>query len=186
MGQSLIVSKFGFWVILATLWGHSIYASAESAGAPSVDPALFDQEPTPLIGLTAIDDPMNDYEEPNASARGGMEMQRYFSTTVVGKLQDCLAGIDKVLSEWTAANKLIPVEHIKTEHQLTLRIWDRTLTGIFEGGYRFDKGKSYVRASLDYFSLKGDQLPLAAIESMLGEYGMDQLTTNLQGALQCE
>ena len=150
------------------------------------DAAIFAKPPTPFIGITAIDDPMSDFEEPNASSRGAMEMQRFFSTTVVASLDDCLESINQVFVDWYSQHKLIPSQAIRKDDKLQLRIWDKSLQGIFEGGYQFNKQPAYIRASLDYFTLDGKKLPLVAIKSMIGDYKLNQLTTDLRGAMECE
>ena len=141
---------------------------------------------TPLLGMTAVDDFSSDIEEPNASEGGAMEMQRYFSTTVIAQIDNCLAKTQLVFNKWLTEHALIPTQQNQTENTLVLRIWDKEKKGLFEASYELNKAKSYVRTSLDYFEINGNKLQIETIKTISSTYHLAQLWTNLSAAIECD
>lgn len=154
--------------------------------APPIVNSILLQPPTPLLGITAIDDFLSDVEEPNASAGGAMEMQRYFSTIVISELDNCLSSTQKVFNDWYTSHGLIPSQQKQTKTSLTIHIWDKEAKGIFEAGYKLSQQPPYVRISLDYFQLNGDKLPVETIQTMANGYQLAKLWQNLSKAIECD
>ena len=147
---------------------------------------VLSNEPTPLMGLTSVDDFATEFEEPNANDRGGIEMQRYFSTTVVAQLQNCRDEIDAVFIQWYQEQGLIPSQRLEAKETFTVRLFDKENKGLFEAAYVFNTHPAYVRASLDYYDLSGNKLAPEMIGPILAAYNLDHLWDDLSGALKCE
>lgn len=142
--------------------------------------------PTPLIGMTAVDDFSSAIEEPNASAGGAMEMQRYFTTTILAKLKNCQAKTRTAFQEWYAGHGLIPSQEKIAESSMVIRIWDKEKNGIFEAKYELNQTESYVRSSLDYYQKNGKKLPIETITAMIEHYQLSLLWQALSEAMSCD
>tara|TARA_R110001599_G_C12266998_1_gene660930 strand:- start:1832 stop:2341 length:510 start_codon:yes stop_codon:yes gene_type:complete len=147
---------------------------------------IVQQKPTPLLGMTAVDDFSSDVDEPNASAGGAMEMQRFFSTMVLADLENCLKNTSTVFKKWYVKHGLIPSQQNQSDNSMMIRIWDADKNGIFEAGYELNTTKSYVRASLDYYQKNGKQLPIETIKIMIERYKLSVLWNDLTEAIACE
>ncbi len=150
------------------------------------DVKVLEQKAVPLMGITSVDDLDVEFEEPNAHAGGGMEMQRFFSTTIINKLSNCRNEIDGVFTQWTAQHGLVPSQRLQTSDTLVLRIMDKGQRGLFEAGYVFNQRPSYVRASLDYYELNGNKISPETSGEMLTSYHLSKLWTDLSEALKCD
>ncbi|ARD44448.1 hypothetical protein [Colwellia sp. PAMC 21821] len=142
--------------------------------------------PTPLIGVTAVDDFSSAIEEPNASAGGAMEMQRYFTVTVLAKLKNCQANTRTVFQTWYTGHGLIPSQEKIDEYSMVIRIWDKDKNGIFEAKYELNQAESYVRSSLDYYQKSGKKLPIETITEMIEHYQLSLLWQTLSEAMSCD
>lgn len=171
--------------ILAGLLLCCVEASAMEP-PKAIDDKILSKNPTPLMGMTSVDDFATEFEEPNAHEGGGIEMQRYFSTAVVLQLKNCRDAIDAVFIKWYQEQGLIPSQRLETKETLTVRIFDKENKGLFEAGYVFNTRPTYVRASLDYYDLSGNKLAPEVIEPLLVTYKLDSLWDDLSGALKCE
>ncbi len=151
-----------------------------------MDESIFLNTPTPLIGMTSVDDFSSDIEEPNASAGGAMEMQRYFTTTILAKLQNCQAKTRTVFQAWYVGHGLIPSQEKIAESSMVIRIWDKEKNGIFEAKYELNQTESYVRSSLDYYQKNGKKLPIETITALIEHYQLSLLWQALSEAMSCD
>ena len=136
--------------------------------------------------MTSVDDFSSDIEEPNASAGGAMEMQRYFSTTVLAKLKNCQANTQTVFQKWYTGHGLIPSQEKIAESSMVIRIWDKEKNGIFEAKYELNKADSYVRSSLDYYQKNGKKLSIETITTLIEHYQLSLLWQVLSEAMSCD
>lgn len=156
----------------------NVYAVSDVAAA-------LEKPATPLLGITAVDDVFSDINEPEAHEGGAMGMQRFFSTKVISKLSTCTDDVHRVFSNWLAESELTPVDEIKSEHKLTILVWDKQRQGLFEAGYVLNIEQQYVRASLDYYSIDGQKVSPSSIKPLLDTYNLTALWNNISGALEC-
>ncbi|MBA6415566.1 hypothetical protein H4J50_06010 [Colwellia sp. 6M3] len=115
-----------------------------------------------------------------------MEMQRYFTTTILAKLKNCQAKTRTAFQEWYAGHGLIPSQEKIAESSMVIRIWDKEKNGIFEAKYELNQTESYVRSSLDYYQKNGKKLPIETITAMIEHYQLSLLWQALSEAMSCD
>ncbi|GAA6152851.1 hypothetical protein [Pseudoteredinibacter isoporae] len=142
--------------------------------------------PTPLIGITAVDDVMSDIQEPNASEGGAMGMQRFFTTKMVAALNNCVSQTQQVYRGWYKQFTLLPVSENIEKFKMTSRVWDKEKKGLFEASYMLDQEKRYIRTALDYYRITGEKVSPAAIESLISTYQLNALWNKLSEAMECD
>lgn len=173
-------------LIILIFFSFCCIGEEQTHTTPLTEEEILLKVPTALIGMTAVDDFSSDIEEPNASEGGAMEMQRYFSTTVIAQVDNCLAKTQSVFKKWLTVHALIPSQQNQTANSLVLRIWDKDKKGLFEAAYELNKAKSYVRTSLDYFQINGNKLQIETIQTMITTYHLAQLWKDLSEAIECD
>ncbi|MEM5495945.1 hypothetical protein WNY77_00910 [Paraglaciecola mesophila] len=172
----------GHWAVTVSLICFSFLLPS----CATADESLNLVNPAPLIGITGVDDFMSDIEEPNASAAGAMGMQRFFTTKMVGALNNCVSQTGGVFVNWYSEFSLLPVSEEIEPLKMKTRIWDKERKGIFEAHYLLDKDKKYMRVSLDYYRINGEKVSPASINSLITTYQLNSLWTKLSEAMECD
>lgn len=172
------VSLFNVLTLVWLMLSQTAYANG--------DEPLVLGNPTPLIGITGVDDVMSTVEEPNASEGGAMGMQRFFTTKIVAALNNCVSQTRSAFVTWYSGYDLLPASEKIEQYRMTTRVWDKSRQGLFEAGYELNQNEKFIRASLDYYRLNGEKVSPASIESLISTYQLNALWNELSEAMECD
>ncbi|KAF7786349.1 hypothetical protein PRUB_a0884 [Pseudoalteromonas rubra] len=165
--------------------GYLLCILSVCSSALANDEVVHRQGSVPLVGITLVDSIDSDIEEPNEASGGAMEMQRFFATLVVGKLNNCLKSVQSSFEQWMKAQKLLASKEVVAADKFNLLIISRDKKGLFDTGYVVDKDMSYVRVYIDYFDISGNKLAIEAIESVIKDYDLSDLWSDLKESMEC-
>lgn len=165
--------------------GYLLFTLTFCSIAFANDEVVHRQGSVPLVGITMVDNIDSDIEEPNEASGGAMEMQRFFATLVVGKLNNCLKNVQSSFDKWMKDQKLLASKETVAVDKLNLLIISRDKKGLFDTGYIVNKDKSYVRVYIDYFDTSGNKLAIEAIESLIKDYDLSAFWSDLKESMEC-